>query len=288
MARPAGSPARPIVFEFKDYKAYVRAWIGSLPNQGHGQKSRIAQRLGCHIAYVSQVLGAHAHFSAEQADALNALIEHSEAESDFFMLLVQRGRAGTHSLETYYDRKIQHALEQRSLLRNRIADKRAIGPEDQATYYSAWHYAAIHMAVHISELRSVRAIAAYFGLSLDKTQRAVDFLISAGIVREGGGALLPGESRIHLTDDSPMIAKHHTNWRMQAIQSLDREAPSELHYSSVVSVSSEDQPRVREILLKAIEEVRKLVRESKDERVCCYAVDLFGVGASPKGARSLE
>jgi hypothetical protein len=104
-------------------------------------------------------------------------------------------------------------------------------------------------------------------------------MVSAGLIREGeGGALLPGESRIHLTDDSPMISKHHVNWRMQAIQSMEKDASGELHYSSVVSVSREDTPRVREILLKAIEEVRKVVKDSKDETVCCYTVDLFAVG----------
>lgn len=280
MAHTASPPTRPMVFEFKDYKDYVRRWIVSQPNQGHGEKSRIAKHLKCHIAYVSQVLNANSHLSSEQAEALNSHFEHNEEEADFFMLLVQLGRAGTHALERFYARKISKALEQRSLLRNRIADKKAIDREDQAIYYSAWYYAAIHMGVLVPELRTPRALAKYFGLSTEKTRRAIDFLISTGLIRESQGGLLPGESRIHLTDDSPMISKHHINWRMQAIQSLDQEAPGELHYSSVVSVSRQDTPRVREILLKAIEEVRKVVKESKDERVCCYAVDLFAVGGS--------
>jgi uncharacterized protein (TIGR02147 family) len=283
---PHASPAtqRPLVFDFKDYKDYIRRWIAAQPNQGHGEKSRIAKHLKCHIAYVSQVLNAQAQLSAEQADALNTLFEHSDEEADFFMLLVQIGRAGTHSLEKFYNRKITEALKQRTLLRNRIADKKAIAPEDQATYYSSWHYAALHMGVLIPGLRTPRALARHFGLSLDKTRRAIEFMISLGLIRESQGTLLPGETRLHLTDDSPMISKHHINWRMQAIQALDQsdpgalEAQDELHYSSIVSISREDIPRAREILLKAIENVRKLVRDSKDEEVCCYTVDLFGVG----------
>ena len=179
MASHPSASERPVVYEFKDYKVYVRAWVGSRPNQGHGEKSRIAKHLKCHIAYVSQVLNAQAHLSSEQADALNSFFGHSEDESDYFMMLVQRGRAGTHSLESFYDRKIKRMLEQRSLLRNRIPDKKSIKLEDQATYYEAtWYYAAIHMGVLLPELRTPHALARYFGLSVEKTRRVVAFLVA--------------------------------------------------------------------------------------------------------------
>jgi hypothetical protein len=74
-----------------------------------------------------------------------------------------------------------------------------------------------------------------------------------------------------------MISKHHTNWRMQAIQSLEREAESELHYSSVITVSEGDAVKIREALVKAIEQVRLIVKPSKDEALYCYNLDLFKV-----------
>lgn len=99
-----------------------------------------------------------------------------------------------------------------------------------------------------------------------------------GLINNQGGNFTPGDVRIHLGHDSPMISKHHTNWRIQAVRSFERETPQELHYSGVISISREDLPRVREALVRALEEVRRIVKDSKDEAVYCYALDLFGLG----------
>jgi hypothetical protein len=46
----------------------------------------------------------------------------------------------------------------------------------------------------------------------------------------------------------------------------------------VISVSRGDLPKVRETLVRAMEQVRAIVKDSKDEAVYCYALDLFGLG----------
>jgi uncharacterized protein (TIGR02147 family) len=273
------APSRPVIFEFQDYKSYIDAWVQSRPNGGRGERSRIAERVRCHVTYVSQVLNGQNHFSLEQGEALNSLFEHNEEECDFFILLLENARAGTADLKKHFQRKIQKVLDQRLVLKNRFSDKKTLGREDQATYYSDWAYCAVHMAVLISSLRTPGAIAEYLGLSLSKTTRILQFLESVGLIRREGGGFASAEMRIHLESDSPMISKHHTNWRIQAIRSLDRETPSELHYSSVVTISHEDLPRVREILVKAIEQVRSVVRASENDAIYCYTVDLYGLVA---------
>lgn len=178
---------RPNVFEFLDYKPYLRAWIDSRPNGGRGEKSRIAQQARCHLAYISQVLTGHAHFNLEQADALNGLLEHGEEEAQFFILLVEHGRAGTHSLKKHFERQIQKILNQRLQLKNRFTDKKSLTREDQSTYYSHWAYCAVHMAVLNPSLRTPGEIAKYFDLSVSKTVEILDFLGSVGLVRKEKG-----------------------------------------------------------------------------------------------------
>jgi hypothetical protein len=134
------------------------------------------------------------------------------------------------------------------------------------------------MAVLNPSLRTARVIAKYFDLSVPKTIEILDFLTTVGLVKNDSGKFTPGDVRIHLGHDSPMISKHHTNWRMQAIKSFERETPQELHYSGVISLSKEDLPSVREALVRALEDVRKIVKVSDDETVYCYALDLFGLG----------
>lgn len=269
---------KPNIFEFSDYKAYIRSWIESRPNGGRGEKSKIAHTARCHLAYVSQVLTGNAQFSLEQAESLNELFEHGEEDAHFFILLVEFGRAGTLSLKEHFKKRIQRILNERLLLKNRFTDKKTLTPENQAIYYSHWAYCAVHMAVLNPVLRTPSEIAIYFDLSIPKTVEILDFLNSVGLIKREDGVFLPGDVRIHLGHDSPMISKHHTNWRMQAIRSLERETAQELHYSGVISVSYDDLPKVREALVRALEDVRSVVKNSNDETVYCYALDLFGLG----------
>jgi uncharacterized protein (TIGR02147 family) len=266
------------IFEYRDYKKYLSDWIHLRPRRGHGEKSRIADALRCHVAYVSQVLKGAAHFSPEQAEILNRYLNHGEEEADFFMLLVHYGRAGTRALEKYYEAKLTKAVEKRLVLKERLEFKKTLSLEDQAIYYSAWYYAAIHLLVAIPAFRDKEALARYLGISAAQVTKALEFLVVAGLVRQEGGGYLPGTTNIHLSHDSPMIAKHHINWRMQVIQSLDTGRQNELHYSSVVTIARKDALRIHDMLIQAIEKVRAVVRESPEEELYCYALDLFRVG----------
>jgi uncharacterized protein (TIGR02147 family) len=278
MKKQSEARAKPNIFEFQDYKAYLNAWIASRPRGSRGVKSRIAENAHCHLAYISQVLTGMSHFSLEQADALQGLLEHGEEEANYFLLLVEFARAGTSSLSKHFERRIQKVLDQRVQLKHRFTDKRSLSTEDQAIYYSHWAYIAVHMAVLNPKFRTPGTIARYFDLSISKTSQILDFLSSVGLVKNESGVFAPGEVRIHLGHDSPMISKHHTNWRIQGVKSLERETPQELHYSGVISVSFANLPKVREVMIRALEEVRKIVKDSEDETVYCYSLDLFGLG----------
>ena len=66
------------IFEFRNYKAYLDHLISSKPGKGRGMRSSIAKALHCQTSYISQVLNEEAHFSLEQGDALNRLLDHSD------------------------------------------------------------------------------------------------------------------------------------------------------------------------------------------------------------------
>lgn len=78
-----------------------------------------------------------------------------------------------------------------------------------------------------------------------------------------------------------MISKFHTNWRVQAIRSLDREEfGQDLHYSSAISIAEADFPRIKGMLVKAIEEIKAVIRESEAEAAYSFSLDLFGLIAT--------
>lgn len=265
------------IFEFDNYKLYLRHWIAQKPGKGRGFMTKIAQALHCQSGYVSQVLSGSAHFSAEQAEALNQFLGHNYEEGHFFHLLLSRARAGTGELKKRCEIEIERVLQQRLLFKDRVDIKKSLDISDQATYYSSWYFAAIHVAVSVPELRTKEALSKYFQLDMPVINEAVDFLISVGLLKKIGDEYSQGVTRLFLGKDSPMIRKHHTNWRIRSISSLDRGLDKDLHFSSVVSLSKKDTLLLKERFMKFIEEFRAIVRESKEEDVCCINVDLFSL-----------
>ncbi|MDR3607391.1 MAG: TIGR02147 family protein [Oligoflexia bacterium] len=262
------------LFEYRDYRAYLNDRIHE---RARGERTRLAEHLHCHLTYISQVLGGTAHLSPEQAQSLNRYYGHSGEESDFFLNLVLLARAGSPELERYYLTKIEQILERRLILKDRLKYKQTLNPVDQATYYSSWHYTAVHFALTIPRLQTRDAIARYLGLAPAIVSAALEFLLSVGIAREEKGRFTTGATSIHLGNDSPMLPKHHANWRIQALRSLDLAGPDDFHYTSVVTLAKSDLVKIKSLMVSAIEQIRPVIRESPEEGLYCYSMDLFGV-----------
>ncbi len=121
-------------------------------------------------------------------------------------------------------------------------------------------------------------VSEYLGISLKRTAEILEFLVSIKLALPvENGRFTVGTSRIHLGSDSPMISKFHTNWRMQAIRSLETEDKNDLHYSSVITISDEDFKKIKSLLVKYIEEIKLIVKESPSEKVHSLCLDFFQI-----------
>jgi len=257
-----------------DYKKYLNELINARPHRGRGVRSEIAKATKTQNAYVSQVLNGSVHFSPEQAEALNYYLDHSQMEGRFFLLLVQKARAGTRALQT----RLAEILESRLNLKKRLDVRKSLSNQDQVIYYSAWYFSAIHVLLSIAEYQTKDSIAGYLDLPLKRVNTALEFLTSVGLAREESGRFKIGETRIHLGNDSPMIIKHHMNWRLQAVRSLESEVEKDLRYSSIATMSRADAGRIKSMLIKAIEELEPVINPSPEEAVYCTCLDFFSVG----------
>jgi uncharacterized protein (TIGR02147 family) len=266
------------IFQYSDYKRYLNDYIRGLPAHGHGFRSRMAEKAGCRVAFISQVLNGHLHLSLEQSEAMNELLEHTTEESDFFLLLTQYTKAGSAKLRERLGAQMERARQKRLVLKDRVDIKTSLDPAAQATYYSSWHYAAIHILVTIQKFQTREAIADHLALPPRKVGEVLEFLQSAGLVQSNGGRLTAGLNRLCLGSDSPMIARHHTNWRMRAIDSLDHDPASDVHISTLLSFSEKDLLKLKEQVVNSIEGTRGIARVSSPEEVLyCFCVDFFKV-----------
>lgn len=267
------------VFEYRDYKLYLNDFIKSQPRNGHGVQSKIATLLSCHSAYVTQVLKKDAHFSLEQAEILNPFLRHTNDEADFFILLVQSGRAGTQSLRERIDRQMKHILEKRQLLKKRFSGNVELKEVDQMTYYSHWYYCATHILTSIDKYQTIEALASRLSLSSERVVGILQFLESVGLIQvKAGKYKYCGNDFLFLGNDSPLLPRHHTNWRMYAISSLGNVENNDLHFSTVVSLSDKDVLKIKEKMITEIESTRKIIRDSPEEDIYCYNLDFFKVG----------
>jgi hypothetical protein len=108
--------------------------------------------------------------------------------------------------------------------------------------------------------------------------QALEFLERVGLVVRGKGRYAVGQARVHLPSDSRAIGKHHTNWRLHALRSLERYVErEELHYSSIFAVTDEDVLKLKAMILKFVEETRSVIRPSREETLRCLGIDFFRV-----------
>jgi len=170
------------LFEYKNYKQFILDWMEKTPQQGRGQRKLLAEAIGCQTPFITHVLSGDYHFSPEQAEASARYIGLSEVETEFFILLVLKQRAGTKSLENFFAKQISKQCEQQAVLKKRLKIDETMTIEDQMIYYSSWHYASIHMALLIPELQSVESLSKYFNIPVNRIMSVLQFLTDHGLI----------------------------------------------------------------------------------------------------------
>ncbi len=133
------------------------------------------------------------------------------------------------------------------------------------------------MSVSIPGCDTPQGLSNFLDIDLKRIHEILEFLEKVQLVETHKGSLKVGSSHIHLSSDSPLISKFHTNWRLQAVQSMNTNNPQDLHYSSIMTCSVADSKKIKEIMTRAIEDVRKIIKESKDEKCFSYSMDFFGI-----------
>lgn len=269
---------KPDLFNFLDYQAYLSQ---ALPTQGEnrGARVKLAQALNVQKGFISAVLHGDSHFNLEQAIRVTRFLAHTEKENEYFLLLVQYARAGSEELKKHFKKKIEEILIKRREVRERISSKTDLSEADQTVYYSTWHHAAVHLCLMISKLQTPESMARYLGLQVEAVSRVLEFLVKTGLAKHTGHGFSAGPTRIHLPSNSPLVAKHHTNWRIQAIQALDRPKPRNLHYSLVMSISEDAAEKIRTILLEMIQKTEPVLKQAQDEAIYALSLDLFDLEA---------
>ena len=265
------------VFDFTDYKDFVRSWVLEKPSKGRGQFQRFAKALSIHPTLVSHIFRGDKNLSLEQASTLCRYLELSSLETDFFLLLVQRAKSGSIDLSKILDRQITEIRKSSKNLVNRVSCEKELNAEEQSVFYSNWYYSGIRLLCSIPEYSTYEAIRDYFGLPSAVVREVLEFLIRTGLCKLEGGCYALGPALTHLESSSKFISRHHVNWRLKAIEKHPKLTGEDLVFSGPLTISKENSARVREKIVKLIQELGQITKNSRSEELRCFNVDWVGI-----------
>lgn len=264
------------IFDFDNYRQYLKAYLKELP-QRHGTLKKWAHHLNVHSTLVSQVMIAKRDFTEEQGLDLCDFLGHTPLEKEYFLELLRLERAGTPNLRKHHKTRLQQMKTQALKISERVQAERNLSDHESAIFYSSWIFSAVRMCGSIGEGLTVEEISEKLSIPRKNILEVIEFLRESGFVKQNGIRYTIGTQYTHLGKDSPFLVRHHNNWRLKALQRADRLLDTELMYTAPFSISENDFKKLREQLVRGIEEFLKTVKESDGELVACLNIDLFRV-----------
>lgn len=263
------------IFEYQDYKAYLKKWIDLQPNQGRGILSRISEHLNLSGGMISHILNGDKHLSLESGNDLAAFLGLNEEEADYLILLIQYERAGTHSLRERLKRQVLNEQKRASQLGKKMKPTLKLSESLKSEFYSHWLYSGVRNMAACEQFGDVNSIAEHLKIPRSTVQRIVDFLVKNGLCTIKKGQLDVGPTVTHIGSQAPQVQKHHQNWRVHALTKMIDQDERNVFFTSPMSLSKDAAEAIRLKIPSFIEDVRDLVGPSKSEVVRCLNIDWF-------------
>ena len=260
------------MFDRSDYRDVIRDCIQK-SKRARGELARLCAHIGLHTTTLSQILSGKKPMSPEHGISVCDYFGFTELETRYFLLLIQLDRAGTARLRKALEKQIAGLREESRSLAARIPTKKKLTKEQQTTFYSHWLYSAIRVASSLPGLQTEEELAAHFGIERKTLRKYLDFLLDAQLCVINDGKIEPGPSYTHLDSQSPLIARHHANWRIKALEKHVSLGDAELAYTAPMSLSRSDANLIRSKLLAIIQEVQAIRDPSPSETTYFFNVD---------------
>lgn len=263
------------VFKYSDYRTFLQDWLRIAKKERRSSAALLASQIGIHASFLSQVLLEKKDLTADHWTGLCELFDISEIERDFLQFVFLKNRAGTPSGRKYYQRKLDEILKRRLQLKERMKDQRELSEEDRAEFYSSWLYSAVRLYCGVGGGQTLDTITQKFHLNKNRAEEIINFLVRIGLCNLQNGKITLGDLHLHIPAESPFVSKHHLNWRVQGIQSLDKVNEDELHFTAPMSIARKDFLIIREKIVKLIQESVAIAKNSEAEDLAAMTIDFF-------------
>jgi uncharacterized protein (TIGR02147 family) len=263
------------IFDYRDYRLFLRDFLKTLPRRGHGEIHRLAQHLDIHPSLVSQILSGSKGLQLEQAQEVAQYFGWPPMESEYFMLLVQFERAGTSKLKNYFREKLDEHKKESARIMHRLAKDFQLNDGQRTIFYSSWLFSALRLYSSVGSGKSLQECVDAFQISRSRASQILHFLVDNNLCREEGGKYVMGPQFTSLQIGSPFFTKHHTNWRLRAIERCEQVSENDLLFTGPFSISKEDYNKIREKIMGLLQSVSTTVQNTQAVEIACLNIDLF-------------
>ena len=89
------------IYNYSDYKKFVKDWVKQQTKSGRGQWSRFARHLQLSNVQISQIFQGDRNLNNEQSYFLAKLLELTPAETKYFQLMLQYQLASNHNYKSH-------------------------------------------------------------------------------------------------------------------------------------------------------------------------------------------
>lgn len=262
------------IFEAKNFGDFLKIHMKNLPNKGRGLLRSIAIATDIHSTTLSQAVKGTRLFSLEQVASICQYLGLSETETKYALLLSQVERAGTETLRKIYTQELQSFKKQALDISSAVPKRKILAEEQKAIFYSNWYYTAITVLSSLPNLNEPFALSQRLGISKQKTNQAIRFLINSGICLEKNGKIeTNANATTYLDADSPFLDRHLSNWRIQAMEKHPNIDETQLAFTSPMSLSKEDAKKIRTLIVDLIRQAHKICEPSACEEAYFLNID---------------
>jgi uncharacterized protein (TIGR02147 family) len=265
------------LFEQDDYKEALKTIMDARKATQKGQSRKLAEYLGVHPTMVSQVMTGNKDFTEEQIILVCEFFYLPKLDSQYLLVLLQQERAGSKKLKNYFQELKEQVRKQALQVSHRVDKNRQLSEGEKSVFYSSWLYASIHLLTTLDKTVYFDDICKKLNLHPSKGREVLDFLIQIQMVVEKDGVFSSGPVATHLESNSPYLIKHHTNWRLKAIQTSESLTEEELMYTANVSLSKKDFALLREEFMQMIQRFVSVVKPSPAEDIAQLNLDFFWI-----------
>lgn len=265
-----------MIYSFLNYKTYLLSVKKSKPKKGRGFLSQMALRMEMTSAQMSHVMKGDRDFTLEQAIKCTQALGLTTSETEYFLEMVIFARAGNHELREFSKKKLLKLKSLGLQIKNQVPEHHELSDSQKAQFYSSWHYSAIRLLCSIKPIQ-IEEIVDRLHLEKSRIIEILIFLQESGLCKATNKGYVMGQQTTFVSKDSPFVHKHHSNWRLKALDQAERNLESDLFFTSPVSLSKSDFEKLKLQLADFIKQFSTTVKSSPSEQLACLNIDFFNL-----------